>query len=235
MRKIAFLTDIHLDEQFPPDINVIPAKNFERVIADIQNRNINEVIFGGDIGEPSAHKYFFDNLSKFSINLVLGNHDKFEQVNEHFSRDINQIELFYKTADENYQYIFLDTSVDELSKTQLDWLKNELNEDKGLILFVHHPILEIETPVDKIYPLKNRAELKEILLTFKKSVTVFCGHYHMNDEQEYKNIKQYITQSMCFQIVKTATKIEVDNKNFGYRIIEIQNEKIETELINFKQ
>ncbi len=235
MKKIAFITDIHLDEQFPLDNNVNPKKNFETVLADIEKRNINEVIFGGDIGEPTAHNYFFEKLQNFSVNLILGNHDKFEFVKNHFQKEPTRKELYYKFEFENYQYIFLDTSVDELSKTQLEWLKDELIQKKELILFIHHPILEIDTPVDKVYPLKNKEELKSVLLAFKNNVTVFCGHYHMNDEQELKNIKQYTTQSMSFQLTKNATEIEVDNKNFGYRIIKIHKGEIETELINFNQ
>lgn len=235
MRQIAFITDIHLDEQFPLDNNVIPTKNFERVLSDIEKRQITEVVFGGDIGESTAHNYFFKKLQNLSKNLILGNHDKLENVKSHFIKDKDNQELYYKSEDANYQYIFLDTSFDELSKTQLNWLKHELLESKELILFVHHPVLEIQTPVDKVYPLKNRNELKEVLLSFKQSITIFCGHYHMNDVQEYKNIKQYTTQSMSFQLVKKATEIEVDNKNFGYRIIKIYRDKIVTELINFKQ
>lgn len=235
MRQIAFITDTHLDEQFPIDNNVIPTKNFETVLSDIEKRQITEVIFGGDIGEPSSHNYFFKKLQNLSKNLILGNHDKLENVKSHFIKDKNNQELYYKCEDENYQYIFLDTSVDQLSTTQLNWLKHELIENKELILFVHHPVLEIQTPVDKVYPLKNRDELKEVLLSFKKTVTIFCGHYHMNDVQEYKNIKQYTTQSISYQLVKKATKIQVDNTNFGYRIIEIHKNKILTELINFKQ
>jgi 3',5'-cyclic-AMP phosphodiesterase len=235
MKRIAFITDIHLDEQFPLDNNVIPIKNFEIILTDIENREITDVVFGGDIGEPTAHNYFFEKLQNLSVNLILGNHDKFECVKNHFIIDKNHHELYYKSEDENYQYIFLDTSIDELSKTQLDWLQNELIENKELILFVHHPILEIDTPVDKIYPLKNREELKLVLQNFKNNVTIFCGHYHMNDEQEFKNIKQYTTQAISFQLVKNAIEIEVDNKNFGYRIIEIHKDKIKTETINFKQ
>ncbi len=235
MKRIAFVTDIHLNEEFPLENNVNPAKNFETVLADIERRNINEVIFGGDIGEQTAHKYFFEKLQNLSVNIILGNHDKFDNVKVYFNNEREKKELYYKTEDENYQYIFLDTSVDELSNTQLQWLKSELSQEKELILLIHHPVLEIETPVDKVYPLKNREELKSLLLQFKKNIIIFCGHYHMNDEQEYKNIKQYTTQSLSFQLVKTATEIEVDNKNFGYRVIEIHNDKIETELINFNQ
>ena len=235
MRKIAFITDIHLDEQFPRDNNVDSKKNFETVLADIEKRNIIEVIFGGDIGDPTAHNYFFEKLKHFSLNLILGNHDKFEFVNKYFQKDPTRKQLYYKFELENCQCMFLDTSEEEVSKTQLDWLKDELIQEKELILFIHHPILEIDTAVDKEYPLKNREELKSILLAFKNRITVFCGHYHMNDEQKFKTIRQYTTQSMSYQLKKNASEIEVDNKIFGYRIIEIHNDKIETRIINFDQ
>ncbi len=234
MKRIAFITDIHLNEQFPLDNNVNPTKNFEKVLADIENRKIDEIIFGGDIGEATAHSYFFDKLKKYSLRLILGNHDKFEEVKQYFFKDIYQKELYYKAEDENCQYIFLDTSLDELSKNQLEWLQVELTEKKKLILFIHHPVLEIKTQIDKLYPLKNRDELTSILVNFKNNVTIFCGHYHMNDENEFKNIKQYTTQSLSFQLIKNSTEIEVDNRNFGYRIIEISNEKIKTEIVSFK-
>lgn len=234
MKRIAFITDIHLDEKFPLENGVTPTQNFETVLADIEQRKISTVIFGGDIGEPTAHKYFFEKLENLSINIILGNHDKFECVNEYFSKDIKREELYYKSEDEKYHYLFLDTSTDELSKTQLAWLQTELIENKDFILFIHHPVLEIDTPVDKVYPLKNRAQLKSVLLNSKKNITIFCGHYHMNDEREFENIKQYTTQSMSFQLVKNATEIEVDNTNFGYRIISLSKDKIETEIITFK-
>jgi len=233
MKRIAFITDIHLDEQFPIDNNINPTKNFETVLVDIENREITNLVFGGDIGNETAHNYFFDKLQKFSLNLILGNHDKFQNVKSHFSKDKTKQELYYKTEDESFQYVFLDTSTDELSKSQLEWLQHELTSNKELILFIHHPVLEIETAVDKLYPLKNRDELKTVLLNFKNSVTIFCGHYHMNDEQEYKNIKQFTTQSMSFQIVKNATDLEIDNLNFGYRIIEINNDTLATQTVNF--
>ena len=235
MKRIAFITDIHLDEQFPLDNNVNPRDNFEKVLADIEKKKINEIVFGGDIGEATAHRYFFDKLKNYSFHLILGNHDKFENAKQHFYKGISNEELYYKAVDENYQYIFLDTSKDKLSKNQLKWLQVELTEKKKLILFIHHPVLEIVTQADKAYPLKNRNELQSILFNFKNTVTIFCGHYHMNDEQEFKNVKQYTTQSLSFQLKRNITEIEVDNRNFGYRIIEFRNAEIQTEIINFKQ
>jgi 3',5'-cyclic-AMP phosphodiesterase len=235
LKRIAFITDIHLNEQFPLDNKVNPTKNFETILADIEQRKITEIVFGGDIGDATAHQYFFEQLQKFSINIVLGNHDKFENVKLHFIKNQTHNELYYKTEDENHQYFYLDTSTDTISNTQLNWLKQELNPNKALLLFVHHPIIAIDTPVDKIYPLQNRDDLKLILQNFKNPVTIFCGHYHMNDEQVFENIKQYCTAAMSFQILKNAPKLEIDNKNFGYRILEINDENIHTTLIHFTQ
>jgi 3',5'-cyclic-AMP phosphodiesterase len=234
MKTIAFLTDIHLDEQFPIDNNVNPTKNLETVLADVSKRKISEIIFGGDIGDATAHNYFFDALKQFSLKLILGNHDKFDCVKEHFNKDADKNELYYKVEEGGYLYIFLDTSSDKISNNQLLWLQSELNNNKEVILFIHHPILPINTAVDKMYPLKNREQLKPILLKHKKNITVFCGHYHMNDEQELGNVKQITTQSLSFQLVKDEREIKVDNSNFGYRIIHIGDNKIETEVINFE-
>jgi 3',5'-cyclic-AMP phosphodiesterase len=233
MKRIAFLTDIHLDEQFPIDNNVNPRENLKIVLDDISRRGINDIVFGGDIGEATAHEYFFDALKKFSLKVILGNHDRFEEVRAYFNLTQNINEFHYKVEDDGYTYLFLDTSSDEISQNQLNWVQSELN-NKAIILFMHHPILQVNTPVDKLYPLKNREQLKGILHKHKRNITVFCGHYHMNDEQEYENIKQFTTQSLSFQLVKNATEIEIDHKNFGYRIIEIGDDKIETQLINFE-
>ncbi len=234
MKRIAFLTDVHLGEQFPIDNNVNVKQNFERVLTDLSSKNISEIIFGGDIGEHTSLEYFFESLKNYSINLILGNHDKFKEVKKFFFKDDKKDELFYSFEDEFYKYIFLDTSIDEISDIQIEWLKSKLKTIKKLILFIHHPVLEIETPVDKLYPLKNRDLLKSVLVENGQDITIFCGHYHMNDEQTYKNIKQFTTQSLSFQLEKKAVELKIDNSKFGYRIIEISKDKIETELITFE-
>jgi 3',5'-cyclic-AMP phosphodiesterase len=234
MRQIAFIIDVHLDEQFPIDNHVDTPKNYETVLSDIKNRGITEVIFGGDIGAASSHKYFFEKLKNLSLSLILGNHDTFEDVKEYFVKDKTKDALYYKTEDAYYQWFFLDSSTETLSETQLDWLQNELDESKELILFVHHPVLGIDTQADRLYPLKNREELQSILLNFDNKVTIFCGHYHMNDEQEFKNIKQYVTQSLSFQLERNAQALVIDNSNFGYRILIIDHKNIETKLVQFQ-
>jgi 3',5'-cyclic AMP phosphodiesterase CpdA len=234
MKRIAFLTDIHLDEQYPIDQNINPRKNLTTVLADLSRQKITEVIFGGDIGVATAHPYFFNALKQFSVNILLGNHDKFEDVKKHFNKSTDKNALYYKIEDAGYTYLFLDSATDEISNRQLQWLQMELKTEKQIILFIHHPILSIATKADELYPLKNRNVLQSVLLNYKKKITIFCGHYHMNDEQEHYNIKQITTLSLSFQLVKNEQEIKVDNTNFGYRIIEIHEDKIETQLYSFE-
>ena len=234
MKRFAFLTDLHLDEQFPLDNGVIPTENFERVLEDLRERKITEIVFGGDIGEASSHAFFFRTLNDFSISLILGNHDNYADVKPYFARGNDDNNLYYSIIDGSLHYLFLDTSADEISQNQLDWVQNECKSGKELVVFIHHPILAIDTPVDKLYPLKNRENLVEILLQHRKQVTVFCGHYHLNDERQHDTIRQITTQALSFQLLKNAPEISIDNVHFGYRIIEIHENSIETEIITFK-
>ncbi len=59
---IAYITDIHFDEQFPIEQGANPYKNWEIILNDIKSRGISEIIFGGDIGSSSAHFFFFNSF-----------------------------------------------------------------------------------------------------------------------------------------------------------------------------
>jgi 3',5'-cyclic-AMP phosphodiesterase len=233
MKLIAFLTDVHLDEQFPLDNNVNPLKNLERAVEDIASRKIEHIVFGGDIGAHTGHQRFFDILKPFSTNLILGNHDKFEEVSPYFNVNVKYDELYYFYDDEKYRFIFLDTSSEKLSHKQLEWLRQKLETNIQVVLFMHHPVIKIDSPVDKLYPLKNRETVQSVLIESGKNITLFCGHYHMYDERTYKNIRQIVTQSLSYQLVKNADEIQIDNTTFGYRIIAFDSDKIETRLVNF--
>ncbi len=231
MKRIAFLTDIHLDEDFTAAQGVDPKKNFETVLNDLATRNIDEIIIGGDIGAGSSHSYFFQKLQPYPFRIILGNHDQFSEVVLHYRPDKGKSELFYRAEYGNYSAVFLDTSTDTLSGTQLLWLQEELQSIERLLLFLHHPVLAIDTVVDRLYPLKNRDALKNMLAETGKEVNIFCGHYHINDECSYMNIRQFLTQAVSFQLERNAEEVRVDNSSYGYRIIMIEGDVIRTELV----
>jgi Icc protein len=235
MKRIAFITDIHLDEDDPKDAGVDSYKNWEFILKDIAARNINEIVFGGDIGAASAYPWFFESLERYNYKFLLGNHDRFDSAIS-FYKDGDLAangELYYYSEDPGFKYIYMDTSTERVSAAQFNWLNSQLATDKTVVLFIHHPVLPVDTPVDRIYPLSGREAVLDALHNISNQVYIFCGHYHMDDVQVNKNITQVVTPASSYQIIKDANEIETSGSTFGYRIIIMDDKLIETELIMF--
>lgn len=235
VKRIAYITDVHLDEIFTIDQKVDARENWSRILKDISLRGIDEIVFGGDIGEESANQWFFNTLENFSLDLSLGNHDQFEEVIKHnnISHLAKQSEWYYSKPLGNYKGIFLDSSSELISNEQFEWFKKELGTSKSIILFIHHPILAVKALVDKQYALIDRVRLKSELLKLENEVTIFCGHYHFDDETKEANIHQYISPAASHQVEKLRDEIKVNNRTFGYRILELHENEIKTKLVNF--
>jgi 3',5'-cyclic AMP phosphodiesterase CpdA len=238
MKTIAHITDIHLDEDFPREQGVDARENWDRVLKDVAARNISDIIFGGDIGTKESNKWFFESFRKYGFNLLLtlGNHDYFVEVQKYFTLHLNGTnELYYSFEDDYFCTLFLDSSTNRISDSQFQWLQQQLNTDKKIILYIHHPVLKVDTAIDKKYPLEGREEIQHTLAQHKQEVIVFSGHYHLSDVQTVGNITQYITLASSYQIETNPVEIQVNARTFGYRIIRIREDQVETELVSFRK
>lgn len=235
-KTIAYITGIHLDEEFPIDQGVDSRKNWEIILKDISSKKINEIIFGGDIGERSSHKWFFESLEHYNVSITLGNHDYFSDIIKYYKNGSNRKpnELYYCQEGTYFKFIFMDSSSGSISQGQFEWLKKELSTTKNILLFLHHPILGVDAEVDKRFALNERDKIKAELLNFENKVTIFCGHYHFDDDITKNNIRQYITPASSYQVEKIPNEIKIRNKVFGYRIIELNERRFSTELIMFE-
>lgn len=233
MKRIAFLTDTHLDEE-PEEGHIIDTyRNLKVALDDVSRRGVDEIIFGGDIGEDSSHLTFFRIFNPYSFKLVLGNHDTFNQVRKFYPIGGRELELYYATEDELHKSIFLDSSVGAISNMQMKWLYDQLRTVKRILLFIHHPILKVHTAIDAVAPLKNRAEVRRLLTASNKEISIFCGHYHVSDAAQYKNLRQFTTSALSFQLARNPDHVVVDSSNFGYRLITINRLEILTQTIQF--
>jgi 3',5'-cyclic AMP phosphodiesterase CpdA len=201
---------------------------------------VSEIIFGADIGTSAAHKWFFDLISGhgFNLRLVLGNHDSLPQVCLHYQPPSpgELAELAYTGQDAFIKYIYIDSSSNKISATQFSWLKRELVTDKKVLLFVHHPVLRIDTPLDAAgAALEDREKIADALRSSQNEIIVFCGHYHMEDETIDRNVRQYSTPAASYLIEKAAKSIAVDKQAFGYRLIKIEGKEISTEAVLLKK
>lgn len=219
MRKqIAYITDIHLDEQFIADNGIDSRKNWNILLEDVASRNIRDVVFGGDIGEYSSNEWFFDSLKDFDLNISLGNHDRFSEVTKYFDSGQEQgsNELYYSFEDEQHKHIFLDSSFHAISSEQARWLQLQLESDKKILLFLHHPVLRIQTVLENYWPLKDRDEIRSLLKASNRDVTIFCGHYHTIDEQTEGNILQIVTPAASYQTRKRPGTKDIQGFSRAY-------------------
>ncbi|WP_158596981.1 metallophosphoesterase [Aquimarina sp. BL5] len=235
IQKIAYITDIHIDEEFPKTLGVDSRQNWERILKDVASRNINDIIYGGDIGEKSSNSWFFETLQNYQLSISLGNHDDFSEVIKHYKIDFYKDfkELSYVQERDFFKCIFFDSSTEFISEKQLKWLKGELITPKKILLFIHHPIVEIPSIIDKKFALKGREKIQALLQEVSNDVTIFSGHYHMQDHRHYKNITQYITPAGSYQVEKDPKEIKVHSNTFGYRIIELNKDQINTDVVLF--
>ncbi|WP_299213954.1 metallophosphoesterase [uncultured Aquimarina sp.] len=235
IKKIAYITDIHIDEEFPKSVGVDARQNWETILKDVASRNINDIIYGGDIGEKSSNAWFFESLQNYQLSISLGNHDDFSEVIKHYKNDFPEDlkELSYCQEYDFFKFIFLDSSAEVISEKQLKWLQAELITQKKILLCIHHPILEIPAVIDKRFSLKGREKIQTLLQEIPNTITIFCGHYHMKDRRSDKNITQYITPAGSYQVEKDPDEIKVHSSTFGYRIIELDKDQMHTEVVLF--
>lgn len=238
-KKIAYLTDLHLDDQYPKDCGADTFHNWEKVLEHLSTQTVDKVIVGGDLGEPHTTTYFLESLKPYEeLHLTLGNHDEFAHIVQHFPKAQalqEQQALYYAFEEEGYLYIFLDSSAGQVAPAQVAWLQQQLKSTLPVLLFVHHPILGVEDClVDELFPLKEREELQKILLDSGLDITIFCGHYHLEHEQIQGNIKQYITPATSVQFDTQAPQLRFHKDSFGYRMIEVGAEGVHSTLYHLE-
>lgn len=235
-RRIAHITDLHLDEEFPISHGIKTRDHLDTILKDIAYKGIKEIICTGDIGEHKGIEYFFEQAKDYDLSITLGNHDSYAQIYKHFKKGaLQRTEKFYSSnTDDHLKFIFLDSSDDTIDNEQLTWLSVELSSSKPIVIFTHHPILGLNLKVDEMGSLKNQHEVRALLETVPVDVTIFCGHYHMDSSSTHGSIHQHITPAISFQIEKSPYSMEIDTTTFGYRIIELEEEKISSRIQLFK-
>lgn len=167
----------------------------------------------------------------FTPEVVLGNHDAYPNVRPWCGDGAVEGRLCSSTDEGPWRRITLDSSDNTIGEPQLAYLANELEGARRAALLVHHPVLEIGTPVDRSgAALRDRAALKALLNSLDCAETLFCGHYHMINEIHEANIRQFVTPAVSYQIVKQSERIRVDTTIFGYRLFEFDGTEIRSQV-----
>jgi len=245
---IAHFTDAHLGQKLVMGRGIEKDKmhyehepaehqeNLRQVLDDIARKGISNITFGGDIGSSESVPRFFEILKAypFAPSLLLGNHDAYADVTKYSRGDSNApaSKMCFSQNDGFFRSVFLDTSDNTVGDNQLTWLRHQADGASKIALFLHHPILEINTPLERVgATLRDRDKLRTLLNGLPCEVWVFCGHYHMDDEVWEANIRQCVTPAASYQIVKQAERVEVETGRVGYRVLEIDEGEIRNEVV----
>ena len=206
--RTAYFTDTHLGQKLVMGGGLAgdkmrydnePAEhqsNLRLVLDDVARKGISEVTFGGDIGTAQSVAGFFELLARygFATSVILGNHDTFAEVGKYWPDGAGGIDgkMCYARSAGDLKQVFLDTSDNSVGPAQLAWLARELEPACRVVLFIHHPVLDVHTPIERAgAALRDREQLMALLTASACEIDVFCGHYHMDDERSEANVRQF--------------------------------------------
>lgn len=222
--RYAHITDLHLGHRFEQRFGIDAQQNLMAVLRDVHDRGISTIICTGDIAEDHLIGRFFDIFAEEQLDVidVPGNHDD-PALLKLPAAHVHGGECYWHVAVGAHRIFFLDTHDASMSERQLDWLASGIEAHPGEnIIFMHHPILDWDGSfMDRTYPLYGRDRIRDRLVETGKPIQLFCGHYHCADERRHRNIRQFITPSLLYQIKKHAGTLERDPAPIGYRIIDL--------------
>lgn len=176
------------------------------------------VLHTGDITSDPVNAYYTTArvlLTKIPVPLyyVVGNHDSPEGVRSLIEEPVSFAptgSLDYTFEHDSVQILCLDSAchsvhhASKLSDAQLAWVESicAANDDRPLIVAVHHPVLPIGVPwIDNRMRLLNGEMLHTILLKAQKRLRgVFLGHIHQSIDVLRDGILYSSAQSSWYQL-----------------------------------
>ncbi len=59
MHRVAFISDLHLEEEYPQENNVETETNWSVILQDLEIEKIMEIVIGSDLGTTASHQKVF--------------------------------------------------------------------------------------------------------------------------------------------------------------------------------
>lgn len=233
--RIIQLSDLHIDDPECAVMGVdsrVRAKSLIDILPQltISPNERHVVVLSGDLSEPSGVRWLYERLDDAGIRrediiTLMGNHDD----PNHFKGFSLQVAPFACNYD-TLCLLGIDTSSGTVGTDQIEWLSERLKEGEGRVfLLMHHPVLDCgDSLMDRKYPLRDRDQVKEVLVSSGREVIILCGHYHAAQKNVYENIVQYVSPAGHVQIRKVAEDFEVDSFMSGLRVVDIYEHRVDT-------
>lgn len=230
--RIIQLTDLHVGEEGELGFGVDVRANFLKILQATRQLKPDRIVVTGDLcmnsGVASIYQWMKGQLDGLGIpyDVISGNHDDPMMMAAAFEKlaDVHGEELYFHKKFDGVPCLYLDTTIGEVSITQLNWLKEcLLTIDREIIIFMHHPPMLADVPwMDERYPFQMREAMQEVLFAHPHAVNVFCGHYHVERTMQQRNLTMHITPSCYFQIDAHSQEFKIHHYNIALREIELE-------------
>jgi predicted MPP superfamily phosphohydrolase len=242
--KIAFLADFHYGYPENQDMENYLEPTIENMIEELNEFSPDIVVALGDFIQHSDPETDLQRLERVGqmlekveadVYAIPGNHDPMtiskEEVME--SIDVENADTYFSIEIKDRKLVFLDTitQIDDiygaglLGSEQREWLKNEVQTDRELLVFSHHLLhnrdLEGNWYFDERPELAaciDKKDFREIVE--RKPRAVFSAHIHDSGLEEYNGVPHFTTDGM-----DKFNPPESFEENHAF--VEISDEKIE--------
>jgi Icc protein len=232
--KLIQITDLHVASEGEFTHGVDVRQNFLDILQAVKSFSPDHLIITGDLAFDTAneevYRWMKSHLDQLEIpyTAIAGNHDTSTVLAKVFDLEyrLSGEELFYKYTAGDQPLLLLETSLGTVSAVQLAWLSEELARlDGPALVFMHHPpIVGGVAFMDTNYPLRNMAEVQDVLHRHPHPVYVFCGHYHVEKMICSKNMTVHITPTTYFQMKWQQPTFELDNLKIALREIVLRDD-----------
>lgn len=218
MRKILVFTDIHFLEAGERIGHLDPRARFQDGLAHARTHHpdAERIVICGDLvhhGRPAQYEVLRGALAgcPLPVHLMIGNHDRRAAFNAGFPgapvTDGGHVQQVVDTG--AYRLILLDTADEEaevahsgrLCAARLDWLRGALAGagPRRVIVFAHHPPMDVGFDAMDRIGLTNKQELLDILGQHRNVCQIIGGHVHRTIFAAPTGIPCALFKSTCHQ------------------------------------
>ena len=245
--EIIQITDLHITKDIENIKNDCkPYQTLSNTLKHIEHHhsNVKDVVITGDLSNDYTRESYMiirNLLKKYQSTFYIlpGNHDKLEHINTICDEQIttNSIDLsMSKTLVYNFDTHVPGKTNGHLKKKQINELNNKLSMSKEVdkvIIFTHHPIIEIGSEWIDEHLSENSEELIQLMLSHTdKEFKIFSGHVHQEFNCIKNNIEFFTTPSTCYQFKKQSENFALEtNLSYGYRVITLHDNSIKTKVL----
>ena len=246
--KFVVLTDTHLIPAGRRLYALDPAARLEAALAAInrEHDDIALLIVAGDLahcGEPGAYESLRDRLAALRVPVVLmmGNHDRreafravFQQADDDGNGYVQAVRQF-----DHATIVTLDTlgessdgHAGRLCRKRLSFLERALLDaprDKPLLLFQHHPPLELGLPHMDAFSLRDSEEEWRVFQRTRMPDFMVFGHIHRPAAGVWRGIPFHSQRGTSHQVgfdLTTSTHIPGTHEPPDYSLVTITGRDI---------